>query len=158
MWQRYRGSPWLTEESGNAQDKSATAHPNSPQPRIANEKGNFVCPDSSQITRLFWAADKLQSSLLIHFSACSCPIDTWKLEFQLHIRNIKTVNIGAPTAPNGILAASIEECCLDPSLTPSVASAHQLLVPPNEPDTELAIQAVTYRRSKTIKKSHAGNV
>jgi len=30
------------------------AHPNSYQLRSTNKKGNFSCPDSSQITRLCW--------------------------------------------------------------------------------------------------------
>jgi len=37
-------------KSGKAHNKSGKAHPSSPQLKIANEKGKFVSPDSSQIT------------------------------------------------------------------------------------------------------------
>ena len=36
------------------QPQLTPAHPSSPQLRIANEKGNFVCPDSFQITKLLY--------------------------------------------------------------------------------------------------------
>ena len=57
---------------GSCSYKSASAHPSSPKLRIANEKGNFVCPDSSQTTRLvLHASNTLFIALGIYSSGTS---------------------------------------------------------------------------------------